>query len=310
MQALRLVKTTQISREDWLTHRCHGIGGSDISAIAGLNPWRSPMQVYLEKIGAIPGAEENEAMHFGRIFEAVVANEFARRNKLKVQRVNAILQHPKYPAFLANIDRLVKVKGNAVLEIKTTSAYGAKDWEDGRAPDWAMLQLQWYLFITGLKHGFLAALIGGQKYAQVEVDRDDEIIGYLQHIALNFWKLVESRTPPEMDGSESSSEVLSLLYPKAALGTSIMLPPDAKKYILEYEAAQAEEKIVAERKEAAANQLKALLGENETGMVDERKVSWRTVVSNRLDSKALKKDLPDIYEKYAKENVSRRFAIK
>ena len=36
-------------------------------------------------------------------------------------------------------------------------------------------------------------------------------------------------------------------------------------------------------------------------------VRWKTVVSNRLDSNRLKKELPDIYRNYLKESSSHRF---
>jgi putative phage-type endonuclease len=318
MQAVRIASTADMPRDEWLSIRRRGIGGSDIAAIAGLNPWRSPMQVYLEKIRAIPEEPENEAMYWGKVLEQVVADEFARRNGLKVQRVNAVLQHPKYPIFLANIDRLVKdkPKGDAVLEIKTTSSYGAKEWEDEKepgkvkVPDWAMVQLQWYLSITGLKRGFLAALIGGQKYVQAEVERDDEAIGYLHQIALDFWKLVENRTPPEMDGSEAAREVVNLLYPVAQESRIVDLPPEALELIAEYETAKEEEKAAAERKEAAANKLKLLLGEAEKGRIGDRLVVWRNISPVRLDTKSLKEEMPEIYQKYAKPSPYRKFEVK
>lgn len=39
------------------------------------------------------------------------------------------------------------------------------------------------------------------------------------------------------------------------------------------------------------------------------KVTWKAVTSNRLDSTALKKELPDIAARYTKASVSRRFTI-
>lgn len=310
MEALRLVNTAEMPREEWLAWRRKGIGGSDIAAIAGLNPWRSPVAVYLEKIGELPSECDNQAMYWGRKLEDLVAQEFAERNNLKVRRVNAVLQHPKYPMFLANIDREVVGKGRGVLEVKTTSVYNSKEWNDDKLPDHVMVQLQWYLFVTGYKRGYVAALIGGQQYVDYPIERDDTIIEYLQKIALDFWKLVENRTPPEMDGSQSSKEVLDILYPTSTPDSAIELPPTAQDLIAEFEAAQAEEKAAKERKEAAANKLKALLGENEIGWIGDRKVTWKTVTSKRLDTKALKKDMPEVYDKYAKESVSRRFSIK
>ena len=44
-KAVVLASTASMSREDWLAHRLDGIGGSDIGAILGLNPWRSALDV-------------------------------------------------------------------------------------------------------------------------------------------------------------------------------------------------------------------------------------------------------------------------
>ncbi len=42
---------------------------------------------------------------------------------------------------------------------------------------------------------------------------------------------------------------------------------------------------------------------------DDWKVTWKAVTSNRLDSVALKKELPDIAARYTKASVSRRFTL-
>lgn len=44
-----LVSTKDMSKEEWLKHRQSGIGGSDASAVAGINPWKTAVQVYIDK---------------------------------------------------------------------------------------------------------------------------------------------------------------------------------------------------------------------------------------------------------------------
>lgn len=309
--AIALVNTKDIDRSVWLEYRREGIGGSDAAAIAGLNKWKSPVAVWLEKTGQIEPEEPGEAALWGQKLEDVVARHFAEVTGLKVQRRNAILQHPEYPFMLANLDRVIldPEKGRGVLEIKTTSAYRKEEWENGRVPDEYMLQIQHYLAVTGYQYGYIAVLIGGQHYKHQYIPRDDEIINYLIKIESDFWKLVESGTPPEMDGSQASAEALALLYPESN-GCLIDLPLNAEALISEYEEAQANEKIWAEKKDLAANKLKELLGENEIGIIGDRKVTWKTVTSYRLDSKALKATHPDIYEKFAKPSITRRFQIR
>lgn len=44
-----LVKTANLERKEWLDWRTKGIGGSDVSVIAGINPYKSVYQLWLEK---------------------------------------------------------------------------------------------------------------------------------------------------------------------------------------------------------------------------------------------------------------------
>ncbi|AVX21629.1 putative phage-type endonuclease [Carboxydocella sporoproducens DSM 16521] len=307
-----LAKTKEIDRDQWLEYRKRGIGGSDAAAIAGLNKWKSPVTVWLEKTGQIEPEESSEAAYWGSILEDIIAKEFSLRTGLKVQRKNAILQHPEYPFMIGNIDRLIidKKHGNGILECKTTGEYNKGDWEGDKIPDHYLIQVQHYLAVTGLQYAYIAVLIGGNKFQYKLVPRDEEIIQYLIKIESDFWKLVESRTPPEMDGSQASADLLDILYPNSLPDSRIELPPDAEKLITEYEEAAAEEKAAAERKEAAANKLKAMLGDYEVGFIGKRKVTWKTVTSARLDTKRLKAEMPDIYSQYCTESVMRRFSIK
>src|SRR5690606_15971722 len=120
--ALRLVSTENLAREEWLQVRSQGIGGSDIAAIVGVSPWDTPLSIYLRRVGELPEKEETEAMYWGTVLEEVVAQEYKRRHpEVQVRRVNAVLQHPETPYFLANIDREIRIKGRRplLLEIKT-----------------------------------------------------------------------------------------------------------------------------------------------------------------------------------------------
>jgi len=274
MQALKLVKTSDLSRDDWLEVRRTGIGGSDISAICGLNPWRSKMAVYLDKIHAVEDQEQNEAMYWGTLLEDVVAQEFKKRNTLKVTRINHVLQHPKYSFFLANIDRyLPQIK--AILEIKTTRS--ESEWGEEKAPDHAVMQVVWYLGICGFSLGYLAALIAGQKYIQTEVPFDAELWEMMVKEALEFWQLVQDRTPPPMDGSDSSTDVLKLLYPTEQPGKLVELPEVAELWVRQIDKADTLGKEAKTLKAEAQNQLKNLLGDAEAGRIGDYTVTWKTV---------------------------------
>lgn len=164
MDAVILANTSEMSHEEWLAARRKGIGGSDAAAIAGLNKWKSPVAVYLEKIGQAP--EENvssEAAYWGTVLEDVVAQEFSKRTGLKVRRRNAILQHPEHSFMLANVDRLI-VGEKAGLECKTASEYLKEEWKDDEVPAQYLIQCQHYMAVTGYDAWWIAVLIGGNKF--------------------------------------------------------------------------------------------------------------------------------------------------
>jgi putative phage-type endonuclease len=308
-----LTATNDMSRNEWLKARRRGIGGSDAAAIAGLSPWKSPLAVYLEKIGELQDDMQSEAAYWGTTLEDVVAKEFAQRTGLKIHRRNAMLQHQKYPYMLANIDRYVldPDRGRGVLECKTTSAYNAKAWDGDKIPDHYMIQVQHYLAVTGLQYGYIAVLIGGQRFLHQLVERNEEIIQYLTQIEGEFWKLVESRTPPPVDGSQAATDLLDMLYPAdEAKPEQMMMPPTAMNLIAEYEQAKAEAKAASERADEAANKLKAILGEYEIGIADDREIRWKQITSNRVDPKSLKAKYPAIYAEMVKESHYRKFEVR
>lgn len=304
-----LVKTVDMDRDEWLRWRRLGIGGSDASAVAGLNRWRSPVQVWLEKTGQIEDTGDSEAMYWGRVLEDVVAREFSKRTGKKVRRRNAILRHPEHQFMIANVDRMV-VGENAGLECKTTSEWRRVEWADEEIPDEYIIQCQHYMAVTGYEKWYIAVLIGGNKFLWQEVKRDEEIIDYLIQIEGDFWRLVETNTPPPMDGTESSSQALKLLYPESRAGKVIELPTEAEELVSEWDAVKAMIAGYEEKLAAIENQLKAMLGEAESGTVGDKLVSWKTITSKRIDSKRIRELHPEIYDQCSKESSYRRFEIR
>ncbi|ADD02665.1 phage-type endonuclease [Thermoanaerobacter italicus Ab9] len=309
MQASVLVKTKNMDRNEWLQWRKKGIGGSDAAAVAGLNPWKSPIEVYLEKIGEIPEPEDNEKMYWGRILEDIVAKEFTLRTGKKVRRRNFMLRHPKYEFMIANIDR--ELVGEKVgLECKTVSEYGKSEWEGDKVPDQYIIQCQHYMAVTGYEGWWIAALIGGNKFIYKYIKRDEEIIQYLIKIESDFWKMVEERTPPPLDGSKSSENILKLLYPEAAEGTEIELPEEVEELIVARENIKAQIKKLETKQLEIENKIKAMLKENEVGRTPKYIVSWKTYSRTSIDSKKLKIEQPEIYEKYLQVSTYRKFDVR
>ena len=311
MQAKVLVNTLNMDRAQWLQARTQGIGGSDVSAIAGLNKWKSVVQVFFEKTQAIEKEDiQSESAYFGNVLEEVVAKEFSKRTDLKVQRRNAILQHPEYPWMLANVDRLI-VGEKIGLECKTASEYLKKEWGDEEVPAAYLLQCQHYMAVTGYEAWWIAVLIGGNKFVHKKIERDEELIQYLIDIEKDFWiNNVEKNEPPMFDGSDASTELLKHLYPESIADSFVSLGKQEELLIEARDQVDREIKVLQEQKVEYENKIKAKLGTNEVGGTENYKIYWKSYTTNRFDSKRFKVEHPDLFEQYVKESKSRKFTVK
>ena len=120
-----VVKTSNLTREEWLKYRTKGIGGSDVSIIAGINPFRSIYELWLEKTKKVEPEEGNsEYTHFGTLLEPIVRKEFMDRTGIKVRQKHMLLQSERYPFMFADLDGVIRENGKlCIFEAKTASAY-------------------------------------------------------------------------------------------------------------------------------------------------------------------------------------------
>ncbi|MDY2734389.1 YqaJ viral recombinase family nuclease [Intestinibacter sp.] len=306
-----LVSTKDMSKEEWLKYRQGGIGGSDASAVAGINPWKTAVQVYIDKKEDNPKEIKSFRMDLGNRLEGLVAELFTEETGLKVRNVNGILYNNKYPFARANIDRAI-VGEKAFLECKTTNSYAAKDWENG-IPAHYEIQCLHYMAVTGATHCYIAALIGNQEFKWYKIERDQETIDYLMQIEKEFWEEnILKDVIPLPDGSYAYSEYLKEKYPssKAEEIDITNFIEDIGDKLNRYDEIVEDMKSLDSEKKAIEQEIQAEMGECEVARIGERKATWKSQSRSSIDSKKLKKELPDIAAQYMKVSSFRKFSIK
>ncbi len=305
-----VVKTNNLSREEWLKYRTKGIGGSDVSIIAGINPFKSAHQLWLEKTGQIePEQTDSEYAHFGTLLEPIVRREFTQRTGIRVRQKHMLLQSEEYPFMFADLDGVINEDGEmAVFEAKTASAYKQEVWEEG-IPVPYILQVQHYMAVTGAKRTYIAALVGGNHFYHHAVERDEEMIGKIIAMEKYFWEThVLGGMEPVPDGSEATTNYFNSRF-RESNGETVELPEEALAVCMEYDRLSEELKKMEEAKNAAANQLKSYLKEAETGTVGGRKVTWKLVSKSTVDTKRLKSEQPEVYSSFLKDSSYRRLSV-
>ena len=154
----KLACTKDMTKEDWLSMRRNGIGGSDAGAIAGMNPYCSAYSVYFDKIGVVPEKEVNEAMRIGTDLEEYVAKRFTEQTGKKVRVCKYMLQSTENPFMIADVDRML-VGENAILECKTTINRDGYTFEGNDFPAYWYCQCLHYLAVTLADRIYLAVLV-------------------------------------------------------------------------------------------------------------------------------------------------------
>ena len=307
----KLVSFKDLTHEEWLKYRKMGLTGTDAGAIVGLNPYKSSFAVYQDKLTDDFDDKDNEAMRQGRDFEDYVAKRFAEVTGYKVRRANAIYYNEEHPFMLADFDRII-VGEKAGLECKTVSPYSSDKWKDGKIPLHYQMQVQHYLAVSGFDCWYVAALIFGTEFIVRKIERDEEMIQNLITIEERFWKenILEHR-PPEPDGSSDYSTMLSKQYFMTKRDQEVPLFGISEELDRREEIKELIDKLEKEKK-TIDQKIQLKMGEADTSyaVAGDYGISWISTSTQRLDSKLLKAEHPDIYDKYSKITQSKRFTVK
>ena len=272
----------------WRQARLGGVGSSDIPVLAGESPYRSPYDLWAEKAGLVPtpevATEQAELFEIGHLMEPVLLELYERRTGRHAKRAPQMRVHRDLPWAFASLDATAPVR--RVVEAKWTSS---SRWGEEGVPDDVLLQVQWQLFVTGWDVADVIAL-KGPRARVVEIGRDATLIDHVVALATDFWHRVETRTPPAIDGSESTRRALIALHP-APVAPALVPTPELVALVDELVEAKAAAKGAEEHEATVANALRAVIGEADgiAGFVTYRqnaasaRTNWPAVASAYRD---------------------------
>lgn len=298
----------QTISKDVTENRFSYIGGSDIAAIMGMSRWKTPLKLWCEKTQKLPAPDLSgvEAVELGTDLEEFVAQKFSQKTGKSVRRSPKVYQHKEYPYMVAHVDRLV-TGTDELLECKTASFFKKDEWQNDDIPQEYILQVMWYLGITGRKVGHIAVLIGGQSFKYKQIEFDSELFESMVAAAKDFWEKVQNDIPPAVMADDD--ETLKELYGQSNDFYIELFPEDEKTaetvIALEEKIAYLQElkmhikEMETEKKEIEA-QLKDIIKDNLGIKSPKYTVSWKPQTKKSFDDSAFKESHPDLFEEYQK----------
>lgn len=306
-----------------LDGRLTGIGASDAAVAMGLSPYRTPLSLYLEKVGEAEPADlsDNEIVRWGNILEPIIAREWSERTGVKAHRVNETLRHPEHDFMLCHLD-FRQVGCKRVLEIKNVNQFHAArafgDEGTDQVPDQYLVQVHHQIVITralwGWDGGDLAALVGGNSLRVFSFEYDPELEALIVEKLAEFWKRVLDREPPE----PTTIDDLTTLYERdngeiKTVDASVFdlwqrywqIKGEADAWSKQLDEVKDELRFAIA--EAAGIALESLEGDQGAGIEygGRTLATWKSQSSRRFNVAGFRKAHPDLADEFTNETTTR-----
>lgn len=305
--------TATMTRAEWLEARRQGLGASDAAAVCGVDPWRTPLSVYVDK--TTPGYEiaTNDRMLFGQLVEPVLIDEWAQRTGRNIERDLPMRAHPDHEWMLATLDAW-EIDEQAPVEAKTVwSHHAARKWQSPdepyrlRVPDWYMLQVQHQIAVCGSSHAYVVALIEGE-LESFRVDADPKLIDIVVTAERRFWT---DHVLAGVEPAYTEADDLAAIYSPPHPGEQVELDDTDMDVLRRRKAAKDRVKMAEAEITDADQHIKHRLQHATEGTFNGDVVArWSRYDRHVLDSKQLREAHPELADEFTATIPASRLTIK
>lgn len=317
-----ITRTIYQNADEWLKARNEKpiIGSSDIADIMGLNPFSTPYKYWLKQKNRLWGQETNDEdaepnvnLLRGHAKEDYIATLFEMvtgEKVIKASKEISVYRNDKYPAYTQVApDRELFANGRKNrpgLECKDTKLY-IPSLDKENCPKRWYVQIQYQMGIMERDMWYIAAEEGGKNFVYSAFPFEQSTFDYIMNYCCEWFEryILGDDVPP----AETSDDA-DIMFPVAQPVTK-QTDEAAQTVVHTLKDLKAQRKQLDEQINEAETQIKTIFGEAEAlewnGMT---LATWKNVESQRLDTKALKADFPDLYAKYTKTQLTRKLLIK
>ena len=287
------------------------IGGSDAAAVLGISPWRTPFDLYQDKIAPrIESPEEQDnrtAKLRGKRLEPYICDMLTAEHGVQLVARNRRYTDREHPFLACEID--AETADGENVEIKTVHPFKARDWGEeltDSIPVHYTAQAMHGLMVTGRDVCRFAVLIGDE-LRLYRVERDVDTIAAMREREVQFWQQhVLAKVPPP---ASSTSDVLRLF--ERDLGTTVEATDEVAAAVDRLRTLKLQAKDIGSTIDALEEQIKLhMQGAATLTRAGQVLATWRSQVARRLDQKALEAAHPALVEQFRKATESRVFRVR
>lgn len=316
------------TRDEFLAERLTCLGGSDAASLfsAGYGCLR---RLYYQKRNtpADSGDDDSPILRRGRKLERIALEEFALASGRRIEAVG-LVRHPDHPEIGAHQDAVEYADGRpgpGTIEVKCLgreSFHRVK--RDGMIDDY-QLQIQHGMLAAGTQWGtFVVFWPDGFQLLSWDVERDETLCEMIRAAAVETWAEIqdlESPLPGRLDPNDKrcatcrwqrtcqGARLLEVMEAGKADDNDIDFDGGLARLAAEYHEAKQVAAEAAGLADEAGDKLKAALGDRQAAETHGYRIYYRVGERVSVDTKALKKDMPDVAAKYARSTLTRTLRI-
>lgn len=258
--------------------RLNGIGGSDAPIIMGLTNWKSPLQLWAERVGITDEFIEphhQDWLDLGTFVEPFIKKLYERTTVFKIDTSIRFFRAPKdsLGAGFAqcNVDGMLRDNAlfpRGVWEAKFINPFHLKQWSGPDPPAKYYCQCQHNISVTNSDFADLTALIFGQKLKIFRIFRDEQYIKKLMEKERIFWDCVQTKTIPKASAADNNYLNQEIIYPNNTQKSSIVeLGSDIQDYDDQIVKLNTEIDDLIEKKNEAMAAIKQAVGTHKGGVL-------------------------------------------
>lgn len=296
------------------------LGGSDIAAVLGISPWRTPLELWRDKITPRVERPARQVLTRGIRWESVVAEmlvESLQRDARQVEivRSNTRYRDDEHPFLAAEIDFELRLDGAEEItncELKTVHPFKMREWGTSGSDDLPVhytAQVMHGLGVTQRRSGMLAALFGADELRTYPVAADDETIAALRQRASAFWHdhVLTGVPPPPVNAAD-----LDILFPAESAGPPLLADEELAARVMRLRALHAEMKAREAEAEAVEFEVRRAMRDASELVMPNGKtaVTWKERSGSWLDETALKEAHPKLAREFTRKWTRRVFNLK
>lgn len=281
------------------------LGASEVPAALGLSPYRTALDVFLEKTGQwVPDPERDSALEeageFGHLLEPVIAEKYRRTAGNVTLMSGETVRHPTLAWAVATPDFVVQGPGKDqpqwLLECKNRSVYLRPQWgEPGtdEVPEVEAVQCYWQMAcLPTVPQVDVGVLWGGNSFGTFRLPRNPDLIARLEEVVEEWWERhVVLLVPPPLDGSDRAREYVKQAFQTHSQEVEPATPEEAEA-IARYATLKAQLAEVERAEKEVGTLLRQAIGSRAGLSAPVGRVTWKQVKdSAKTDWEAVAKDV-------------------